>query len=353
MLPLDLSKIKTIGVIGPNANNRRALVGNYEGTASRYITVLEGIQDYVGERVRVLYSEGGHLYKDRTTRLAQANDRGAEVRQVCADSDIVIAVMGLDAGVEGEQGDAGNEYGSGDKPNLNLPGVQQELLEIAKQSGKPMILIILSGGAHAITWADEHLDAILQGWYPGARGGRAIAQILFGDASPEGKLPVTFYRTTEELPPFEDYAMAGRTYRYMEQEALYPFGYGLTYTTFVYSNTQLLTGSTLTENGVEIQTTVKNVGTMDAVETVQVYVRAEHSKMPHGQLKHIVKLPLKAGEEQTIAIHLQIDAFMLYNENGKKELCSGRYTVYVGGQQPDKRSAQLTGHTVDKLEIDA
>jgi len=351
-LPLDLSKIKTIGVIGPNANNRRALVGNYEGTASRYITVLEGIQDYVGERARVLYSEGGHLYKDRTTRLAQANDRAAEVRQVCADSDVVIAVMGLDAGVEGEQGDAGNEYGSGDKPNLNLPGVQQELLEIAKQSGKPVILILLSGGAHAITWADKHLDAILQGWYPGARGGRAIAQILFGDVSPEGKLPVTFYQTTEELPPFEDYTMVGRTYRYMGQEALYPFGYGLTYTTFAYNNTQLLTGNALTEEGVEIQTTIKNVGMMDAVETVQVYVHAEHSKMPHGQLKYIVKLPLKVGEEQTITIHLPIDAFMLYNENGKKELCSGHYNIYVGGQQPDKRSEQLTGHIVEKLEID-
>ncbi len=351
-LPLNLSNIKTIGVIGPNANNRHALVGNYEGTASRYITVLEGIQDYVGERVRVLYSEGGHLYKDRTTGLAQANDRAAEVRQVCADSDVVIAVMGLDASVEGEQGDAGNEYGSGDKLNLNLPGVQQELLEIAKQSGKPVILIVLSGGAHAITWADEHLDAILQGWYPGARGGKAIAQILFGDVSPEGKLPVTFYRTTEELPPFEDYTMMGRTYRYMQQEALYPFGYGLSYTTFAYSNTRLLTGSALTEDGVEIQTTVKNVGMVDAVETVQVYVHAEHSKMPHGQLKYIVKLPLKAGEEQTIAIHLPMDAFMLYNENGKKELCSGHYNIYVGGQQPDKRSEQLTGHIVEKLEID-
>lgn len=304
------------------------------------------------ERVRVLYSEGGHLYKDRTTGLAQANDRAAEVRQVCADSDVVIAVMGLDASVEGEQGDAGNEYGSGDKLNLNLPGVQQELLEIAKQSGKPVILIVLSGGAHAITWADEHLDAILQGWYPGARGGKAIAQILFGDVSPEGKLPVTFYRTTEELPPFEDYTMMGRTYRYMQQEALYPFGYGLSYTTFAYSNTRLLTGSALTEDGVEIQTTVKNVGMVDAVETVQVYVHAEHSKMPHGQLKYIVKLPLKAGEEQTIAIHLPMDAFMLYNENGKKELCSGHYNIYVGGQQPDKRSEQLTGHIVEKLEID-
>ncbi|MDE6619558.1 MAG: glycoside hydrolase family 3 C-terminal domain-containing protein [Lachnospiraceae bacterium] len=352
ILPLDKSKIKTIGVIGPNANNRRALVGNYEGTSARYITVLEGIQDYVGDSVRVLYSEGGHLYKDRTTRLAQANDRAAEVRQVCRESDVVIAVMGLDSSVEGEQGDAGNEYGSGDKPNLNLPGVQQELLEIAKDSKKPVILILLSGGAHAVTWADTHLDAVLQGWYPGARGGRAIAQLLFGDAVPEGKLPVTFYRTTEELPAFEDYAMAGRTYRYMQQEALYPFGYGLSYTEFAYRDTQLLTGETLTADGVSLCTTVKNVGTVDATETVQVYVRAAHSNMPHGQLRHIVKLPLKAGEESTVTIHLSPDAFMLYNEKGEKELQKGRCTVFVGGMQPDPRSAKLTGKTVEKLEIE-
>lgn len=352
ILPLDKSKIRTIGVIGPNANNRRALVGNYEGTSARYITVLEGIQDYVGDGVRVLYSEGGHLYKDRTTRLAQANDRAAEVRKVCGESDVVIAVMGLDAGVEGEQGDAGNEYGSGDKPNLNLPGVQQELLEIAKDSGKPVILILLSGGAHAVTWADTHLDAVLQGWYPGARGGRAIAQLLFGEAVPEGKLPVTFYRTTEELPAFEDYAMAGRTYRYMQQEALYPFGYGLSYTEFAYHDTQLLTGKTLTADGVTLRTTVKNVGAVDAVETVQVYVRTAHSNIPHGQLKHIVKLPLRAGEKSTITIHLPSDAFMLYNEKGEKELQKGCCTIFVGGMQPDQRSAQLTGKTVEKLEIE-
>ena len=227
ILPLQKEKLHTIGVIGPNADNRRALVGNYEGTASRYVTVLEGIQDYVGDEVRVLYSEGCHLYKDRTSGLAQENDRASEVRGVCRESDVIIAVMGLDASLEGEEGDTGNEYGSGDKPNLNLPGLQHDILKIAKESGKPVILVLLTGSAMAVTWEDAHLDAILQGWYPGAQGGAAIARILFGEANPEGKLPVTFYRTTEELPAFEDYSMKGRTYRYMKQKALYPFGYGL------------------------------------------------------------------------------------------------------------------------------
>ncbi len=226
-LPLQKDKIRTIGVIGPNADNRRALVGNYEGTASRYVTVLEGIQDYVGDDVRVLYSEGCHLYKDRTSGLAQENDRASEVRGVCRESDVVIAVMGLDASLEGEEGDTGNEYGSGDKPNLDLPGLQRDILKIAKESGKPVILVLLTGSAMAVTWEDENLDAIVQGWYPGAQGGAAIARILFGDANPEGKLPVTFYRTAEELPAFEDYSMKGRTYRYMKQDALYPFVHGL------------------------------------------------------------------------------------------------------------------------------
>ena len=134
ILPLDKTKLHTVGVIGPNANSRNALTGNYKGTASRYVTVLEGIMDYLGDEVRVLYSEGCHLYKDRTSGLAMRNDREAEVRGVCEESDVIIAVMGLDATLEGEEGDAGNEYGSGDKPNLMLPGLQHDILKVAKES---------------------------------------------------------------------------------------------------------------------------------------------------------------------------------------------------------------------------
>ena len=193
ILPLDKKKLHTIGVIGPNADSRKALVGNYEGTSSRYITVLEGIEDYVGENVRVLYSEGCHLYRDRTSNLAMEHDRDSEVRAVCEASDVVIAVVGLDATLEGEEGDTGNEYGSGDKPNLNLPGLQPDIIRIAKESGKPVIVVLLAGSAMALSWEDEHVDAILDGFYPGAQGGAAIAEILFGGANPEGKLPITFY----------------------------------------------------------------------------------------------------------------------------------------------------------------
>ena len=350
-LPLQKDKIRTIGVIGPNADNRRALVGNYEGTASRYVTVLEGIQDYVGDDVRVLYSEGCHLYKDRTSGLAQENDRASEVRGVCRESDVVIAVMGLDASLEGEEGDTGNEYGSGDKPNLDLPGLQRYILKIAKESGKPVILVLLTGSAMAVTWEDENLDAIVQGWYPGAQGGAAIARILFGDANPEGKLPVTFYRTAEELPAFEDYSMKGRTYRYMKQDALYPFGYGLSYTDYTYADAMLVSDDIRGEKGVVLQAQVTNAGAVDGIETVQVYVGLEREDAPNPQLKKIVKVPLKAGETKKIEAVLPREAFMLYDEKGEHVLNPGTYHIYVGGSQPDARSRELTKKEVCHLQI--
>ena len=164
LLPLSKKSLKTIGIIGPNANNRRALEGNYEGTASRYVTVLEGFQDYLGDEVRVLTSEGCHLYKNNVGGLSIENDRIAEVRAVCEASDVIVACMGLDSGLEGEEGDQGNAYASGDKPNLNLPGLQEQTLKSISESGKPVILVLLSGSALSINWADEHISAIIQGW---------------------------------------------------------------------------------------------------------------------------------------------------------------------------------------------
>lgn len=350
ILPLDKKKLHTIGVIGPNANSRKALVGNYEGTSSRYITVLEGIEDYVGENVRVLYSEGCHLYLDRTSNLAMEHDRDSEVRAVCEASDVVIAVVGLDATLEGEEGDTGNEYGSGDKPNLNLPGLQPDIIRIAKESGKPVIVVLLAGSAMALSWEDEHVDAILDGFYPGAQGGAAIAEILFGGANPEGKLPITFYQTTEELPEFTDYAMKGRTYRYMENEALYPFGYGLSYTTYAYGSLECVKPFDA-QDGITFQVTVTNTGDREGTETLQVYVKAEREGTPNPQLKYVKKITLKPGESVTEEIHLSPEAFMLYDEKGNFTLEKGAYDIFVGGCQPDARSAALTGNAPQKLTV--
>ena len=350
LLPLDKSKIKTIGVIGPNANSRMALVGNYEGTASRYWTILEGIQEYLGDEVRVMTSEGCHLYHTKVQGLGEENDRMSEVRGVCAESDVVVVCLGLDATLEGEEGDTGNEFASGDKINLNLPGLQHKVLEEAYASGKPVILILLAGSALAVNWAEEHIPAIIQGWYPGAEGGRAIADILFGEKNPEGKLPVTFYRSAEELPEFTDYSMKGRTYRYMQTEALYPFGYGLSYTSFAYDKVQA--DKNVLEDEVVIKANVTNAGRMDGTETVQVYVKVNRENTPNAQLKGIKKVSLKAGENKEVEIRLPREAFALYDEEGVLRLTEGTATVYVGGHAPDKRSAALTGTCMYELAVE-
>lgn len=347
VLPLNKNEIKTIGVIGPNANNRKALVGNYEGTASEYITILEGIQRYVGEDIRVMFSEGCHLCKNKTQVLAQENDRMSEVRAVADCSDVIIACMGLDASLEGEEGDEGNEFASGDKPNLNLPGLQEEVLKVLVETGKPIVLVLLSGSALAVNYADENIPAILQGWYPGARGGKAIAEILFGEYSPEGKLPVTFYRTTEELPEFTDYSMKNRTYRYMKQEALYPFGYGLSYTDITCSDEKLEKG----DSEFTVKATLTNEGPMDGAETLQVYVKACQKDAPNWQLKVLKKVNLQVGQRKEIVVTLKDEDFGLYNENGVKILQAGDYEVYVGTTQPDTRSVALTGKTPAKFTV--
>ena len=350
LLPLDRSRIGTIGVIGPNANNRKALVGNYEGTASRYFTIAEGIQDYVGDEIRVLVSEGCHLYQNQISNLSQGKDRDSEVKAVCEASDVVVMCLGLDSGLEGEEGDQGNQYASGDKPNLNLPGRQQEILEIACASGKPVVLVVLSGSALAINWADEHVPAIVQGWYPGAQGGKAIARVLFGDKNPEGKMPVTFYRTLEELPAFTDYSMKDRTYRYMKNEALYPFGFGLSYTTFAYSDIEV-SSETVGDKGITVRAVLTNTGDREGTETVQIYVKADREGTPNAQLKGIRKVSLQAGESRKIEVSLPADAFALYDKQGVNKVEAGQYFVFVGGAQPDSRSEKMTGRKVTMIPV--
>lgn len=343
LLPLDKNKIKSIGIIGPNANNRKALVGNYEGTASRYYTIAEGIQDYVGDDIRVNFSEGCHLHKKQISGLGEVNDRISEVKGVCEASDIIIACMGLDAGLEGEEGDQGNEFSSGDKPNLNLPGIQQEVLETIYKSGKPVVLVMLSGSALAVTWADKHIPAILQGWYPGAQGGRAIASVLFGEHTPEGKLPVTFYETSEELPDIRNYNMKGRTYRYMDGEALYPFGYGLSYTDFQISNVTCSSNEIHLDKPARLSLDISNTGDYPGGETIQIYVKCNKKDTPNPQLKLLKKVFLQPGESKTVDVQLDTKAFGLYNEEGQFTLYKGEYEVFIGTSQPDQRSIQLTG----------
>ena len=346
-------------MIGPNANSRAALIGNYHGTSSRYITVLEGIQDCMGEDVRVFYSEGCHLFKDRVENLGLRQDRISEAVAVAKNSDVVVLCLGLDETLEGEEGDTGNSYASGDKVDLLLPEVQRELLEAVVAAGKPVILVNMTGSAMDLRYAQEHCAAIVQAWYPGARGGRVVADILTGEISPSGKLPVTFYRDTEELPDFEDYSMKGRTYRYFTGEVLYPFGYGLTYGSAEISSVKL-DGQELadgSEAGLpggsfdSLEVTVSNTGDRDVEEVVQVYIKALDSAdaTPNERLCGFARVSVKTGGQAVVQVPVDRDALTVINDEGEKVSGGSRYAVSVGFGQSDARTEELTGKKCRKI----
>ncbi|QFJ55150.1 glycoside hydrolase family 3 C-terminal domain-containing protein [Pseudobutyrivibrio xylanivorans] len=353
LLPLKADEIKTIGVIGPNANSRIALVGNYEGTSSEYITVLEGIQRQVGEDVRVLYSEGSHLWKDRLQGLCEEKDCFAEALTVAEHSDVVVLCMGLDATIEGEEGDAGNEFGSGDKKGLKLPGVQQDLVEAVTATGKPVILLILAGSAMDLSYADENVNAIMQCWYPGARGGKAIAEVLFGEDTPSGKLPLTFYKSDADLPDFSDYSMEGRTYRYFKGQPLYPFGYGLSYTKFEYSNASIDKTEGAIGDKYTVKVTVKNAGEFCGHEAVELYVKdvEASTRVANFSLRRIANVALLPGESKEVSFELNARDFAIIDEKGKCIVEPGEFKIFVGGQQPDARSEELTGRKCDEFTV--
>ena len=342
VLPLDKDNVKTIAVIGPNADNQVMLEGNYSGKASRYVTILEGIQNAVNEDTRVYYTKGCHLYLDMVED--QTRDFFEEAVSMAERSDAVVLCLGLDSTIEGEEGDPHNPYAAGDKKDLNLPGLQQELLEIVTKVGKPTILVLGTGSAMAVTWADEHCDAVLQAWYPGSQGGTAVADLLFGAVSPSGKLPVTFYKDTADLPEFTDYAMKNRTYRYFTGEPLYPFGYGLTYSKVEVSDLkapeQIQAGE-----AVPVTVTLKNSGDYAVEEVVQIYVKDLES--PYAVINHSLaafqRIALAPGESKTVTLSVSPSSLEAVDEEGCRRLDSERFTLWAGISQPDQRSEALTG----------
>ncbi len=336
---LPLKAEGTVGVIGPNANSRGALIGNYYGTSSRYVTVLEGIQDAMAGKGRVLYSEGCHLFRDRVENLAQPDDRLAEALAVAENSDVVVLALGYDERLEGEEPDDGNAYGSGDKEDLLLPPPQRKLLHAVLALKKPTVLLLMAGSAVDVSEAQQCADAVLLTWYPGARGGRAVAELLFGEASPSGKLPVTFYRNEalSELPAFTDYAMAGRTYRYYGGTPLYPFGYGLSYADMSLSG--------LSADRSEAKLRIQNRSPFAAEEVVQLYLKDEASPdaPPNPVLCGFLRVRLEAGESREVTIPLEARAFTVVTAAGERIPGSGRWTLYAGFGQPDSRTEELTG----------
>lgn len=338
ILPLKKESIKTLGIIGPNSDSRASLVGNYHGTASDNITAQEGLIRYLGDDVRVLTSIGCDLFKDRAESLALENDRLNEAKIVAQNSDVVILCLGLNETLEGEEGDTGNSYASGDKENLLLPQPQRLLMEAVAETGTPVVLCVMAGSDLDLGYASEHFQAILQAWYPGCQGGAALARVLFGECSPSGKLPVTFYETLEELPEFTDYSMKGRTYRYMEHKAQYPFGYGLTY-----GKTHVLEAG-LADSG-KIVARIQNSGEHGTEDVLQVYVKKEDSQFdtPNPSLCAFARVSLKPGEEKEVALDLPETAYQVVNDEGERISGGNHYRFYVGFSQPDERSRELTG----------
>ena len=355
ILPLNKDKLKTIGVIGPNANSRAALIGNYHGTASRYITVLEGIQDYVGDDVRVLYSQGCHLFLDREENLAREDDRISEAMTVAEHSDLVILCLGLDESLEGEEGDTGNAYASGDKKDLMLPPSQQRLLEIIADMDVPFIVCMMAGSAMDLNLADARASAILQVWYPGARGGKAVADILFGEVSPSGKLPITLYRNLYGMPDFEDYSMKNRTYRFVEKQPLYPFGYGLNYADTEVLSAKLdkdITYAQAKDMELSVVVEVVNNGNVATEDVLQVYVRVDDkNEVPNPKLAAFERINLAAGEKKTVSVSIPNKAFSVVDEDGQSQFSGNKADIYVGFGQPDERTAQLTGKECIQITI--
>lgn len=346
ILPLDASKISTIGVVGPNAQNIGSLVGNYHGTASRYETILMGIQDAFDGRV--LFSEGCHKFAEKTEGLALPYDRISEAVIVAKHSDVVVMCVGLDENLEGEEGDTGNAYASGDKGDLLLPKPQRKLVEEVLKVGKPTIIVVASGSALNI---EAKPNALLQAFYPGSEGGKAVADILFGKVSPAGKLPVTFYITVDDMPEFTDYCMRERTYRYNDNtknNVLYPFGFGLNYGDVSVTDVKTcVNGDT-----VDASVTLKNDG-MATRDTLQVYFKsASKDAVKNTALCAFKALELGNGEEKTVEIKIPTKNLTVVNDDGVRYLDKeSALTLYFGTSQPDELSEKLTGKKCVAVDI--
>lgn len=346
ILPLDKSKLRSIAVIGPTADSRVVLNGNYNGTSGEYVTLLDGIKREFSDSVHVYYSEGCHLFKDCCEPLALPDDRIAEACTVAKLSDAVILCVGLDSTIEGEQGDAGNAYASGDKSDLRLPESQRRLVRAVMNTGKPVITVLTTGGCIN---PECDADAVIEAWYPGAKGGTALANILCGKVSPSGKLPVTFYEKAENLPGFCNYSMIGRTYRYTDKNILYPFGFGLTYSKLKMLSLDI-TGKT--EKGIMVECSFKNMGGFETDEVIEIYIKSfSEYAVPRWSLFGFKRVHLKPDQTGKISVEIPKKAFEDVNVSGDKMVYGNKFELYAGVCQPDELSQKLSGTKCIKTEI--
>lgn len=312
ILPLNKDKLKSVAVIGVNGDSKSVLLGNYNGTPKEYSTVFKGISEYLGDEINVEYEKGCHFFKRSLLHLKKAV-------KLAKKSDVAIVCLGLDATLEGEQGDASNPFAGGDRKKIEMLDAQLELLREIKKVNDNVILLMFCGGAVAFGEAKEISNAIFHCWYPGEMGGKAIAQLIFGEYSPCAKLPVTFYKSTEQLPDYDDYSMNNRTYRYFKDEVDYPFGFGLSYTEFQYDELKI----EKTDSGAILSVNVKNIGEFDANEVVKIFKSEKNAtNQPIKSLVRFENIHIKKGESKEIKFILNENDFCHINDNGEKEQLS-------------------------------
>lgn len=347
-LPIDKEKELKIAIIGPNSNSRIALEGNYNGHASEYVTISEGVRR-VFKNSTVKTFDGSFIYKEGD-EIDGFVDLQFEAAAASAESDITILCLGYDRTVEGEEIDVEDEiFCGGDRKSLYLPKVQRELASLVSKNAKKLIVVVMSGSAVDIgDELREKADAVIHAWYPGALGGLAVAGLIAGDFSPSGKLPLTFYKGEDTLPDFCDYSMDNRTYRYIETEPLYPFGYGLSFSEVVYSDFSLVS-----ENEKEYIFKVKlaNKGNYETTEKVQIYVKMSDSrtKTPLFQLCGIKAVPLLKDEEKYVEIKVNRYWTQAVNSEGERIEPDGNKVFYIGSHAPDKKSSELLKNECLKL----
>ncbi len=329
VLPLD-KNIKTLYVVGPNASNEEVLLGNYYGLTSNTQTILDGIVGKVSPGTSINYKSGVLPFRKNVNPIDWSTGEAGK-------SDACIAVMGISALLEGEEGEAIASSEKGDRTQLKLPQNQIDYIKkIKRQTDKPLILVLTGGSPIAIPELHDIVDAILFVWYPGEEGGNAVADVIFGDVAPSGKLPITFPKSVDQLPPYEDYNMKGRTYKYMTEEPLYPFGFGLSYTTFEYKNLKV-------DDNYNATVEVLNTGKLPSEEVVQLYISSPlaGSEDPIYDLKSFKRISIEPGKSKTVSFKLSKSTFHQFSENGEAILRDGAYTVYAGGALPSQRSLSL------------
>jgi beta-glucosidase len=340
ILPLDRSKLKRIAVIGPDGNSNSVLLGNYHGSPSRSVSILDGIRRLAGPNIEVTFAMGSPVttkpgtapwtpQDNATTR--PVSELSAEALSTASDADLIIYVGGITAGQEGETFDRGA---------IELPVEQEKLVQALQATGKPMVMVNCSGSVMALTWEDEHLPAILQAWYPGEEGGLAVAEVLFGEVNPSGHLPVTFYRATSDLPDFNDYSMANRTYRYFSGKPLYAFGHGLSYTNFEYTGGKLDSPRIASDGKVKTTFTIRNTGNRDGDEVAQLYYRHVNSKLPQPRLSlcGFSRVSLKSGDATEVTIEVPAERLRYWDTEQKHYVVEpGDYEFLVGHASDDIR----------------